>query len=112
MADFEDGTNGASEETDDLDFGDLETITVTDEDGTEIEFCVVDELTYNGANYLLVVETESYGDEESEAVILKEAGQEGDEVIYDLIEDDGEFKAVSEMFSANMDDGGDFEIEL
>jgi len=106
MADFNEMND------DELDgFEDIETIIMTDEDGSEIEFCIIDELEYNGAKYLLVVESELFDDDESDAVVLKEVGQDGDEMIYEPIEDEEEFKAVSEMFSANLDDG-DYEIEL
>ena len=111
MSKFEDENEEFNEDLEDVDFDDLETITMTDEDGSEIEFYVVDELEYSGAKYLLVVEAEGFDDDEADAIILKETGQEDEEIIYEAIEDDNEFKAVSEMFSANLDDG-DYEIEL
>ena len=78
-------------------------ITFFNEDDEEIEFYVVEQTRLAGVNYLLVADSE---DEEAEALILKEnPGSDGDEdALYDIVEDDDELAAVSQVFSDMVDD--------
>ena len=61
---------------------------MTEEDGTEVEFSIIDNVACGGERYLLVVETELMDDEESAALILKETSINTDDVTYELVEDD------------------------
>ena len=45
----------------------FETVTMTDEDGKEVEFSIIDNVASGTDRYLLVVETEKMDEEESEA---------------------------------------------
>jgi hypothetical protein len=95
----------------DLDFEDddvLETITMTAEDGSEVEFCVIDEAESDGQTYLLLIESESVDDDEAEAVIFKEIAQDNDEFVYEEIEDDAEYDKIAGIFS----DRDDYDIDL
>ncbi len=55
----------------------------------EVLFEIVDSTVVDGNKYLLVV------DEDDEATILKEETGEDDELIYALVEDEGEFQKVA-----------------
>jgi len=87
----------------------FEIVTMTAEDGTDIEFSIIDNVACGGERYLLVVETELMDDDETEALILKETSINTDDVTYDLVEDDAEFDRVAELFSQK---GDDYEVEI
>ncbi len=87
----------------------LNVITMLDEEGQEHDFFIVDAVNLDGANYILIVDAEA-DEEDPEGIpslILKETGAEGEDVLYDVIEDEEEFNKVLELFEANED----FEIE-
>jgi len=82
-------------------------IQFTDPETNEVvEFFVVEQTTLNGCNYLLVTDAE---DGDSDAYIFKETKQDDEEVIYDIVEDDVEFEAVSKIFEELLDEDVDLE---
>lgn len=74
------------------------------DNGDEIEFEVLDQVVYNNCKYLLAVEADLEDEEEAEGIILKQTGDEGDEFVYDLIEDEQEYLMVLELFRENTDE--------
>ncbi len=70
--------------------------------GEEILFEVMDELVLEGHKFILVVDSEDV------ATILKEVSEAGEEVTYQLIEDEEEFKKVAVEFMTNED----YDIEI
>ncbi len=94
------------EEVEDLEF---EVVTMTEDDGSEVEFSIIDNVTCGGDRYLLVVETEGMDDEESEALILKEVAINTDDVTYELVDNDAEFDRVAELFAKK---GDDYDLEV
>ena len=94
------------EEVNEMDF---ETVTMTDENGEEIEFSIIDNVACGGERYLLVVETELMDDDETDAIILKEVSINTDDVTYELVEDDAEFDRVADLFSQKAED---YDVEL
>ena len=89
---------------------------MTDEEGNDVEFFIIDELEDNGIAYLLLTDTdfneeeeETDEEEESEAIILKEVSVEGEEAVYEIIEEDAEFERIAKLFAEKSDDY-DFEI--
>ena len=87
----------------------MEKITFMDPDtNEEIEFAVEEETELNGARYLLVSEGLEAGD--CDAYILKEVTTEGDEVVYQMVEDDVEFSALAKVFSELTDEDTDVEF--
>ena len=94
------------EEVNEMEF---ETVTMTDENGEEIEFSIIDNVACGGARYLLVVETELMDDDETDAIILKEVSINTDDVTYELVEDDAEFDRVADLFSQKAED---YDVEL
>ncbi len=93
---------------DDMENDAVETIIMTDENGEDVEFVIVDQVTMDGNNYILVVESEYIDDVDAEAEILKEVSQEGEDSVYEVIEDDEEFEKVAELFS----DNDEYDIEV
>ncbi|HIW49096.1 MAG TPA: DUF1292 domain-containing protein [Firmicutes bacterium] len=80
------------------DMEEFETILLTDEDGQEVEFAVIDAAEMDGVNYLLVVEADWIEDENAEAMILKEVGSDEENIDYELVEDDEELEKVAALF--------------
>lgn len=77
----------------------LTTIVFQDEEGNDVTFDVVAETRFQENNYVLVTEPD-----DDVAVLLKEVRDENDDIVYETIEDDKEFEAVGELFSAILDD--------
>ena len=71
------------------------------DDNTEVEFFVLEQTRIAGVNYILVADSE---EEEAEALILKEQAGEGEEAIYEIVEDDNELNAISKVFIEMMED--------
>ncbi|HCT64900.1 MAG TPA: DUF1292 domain-containing protein [Lachnospiraceae bacterium] len=92
------------------DFEEFETIMLTDEEGKEVEFAIIDAIETEGQSYILLLEAELLDDENAEAMILKKIAEDGEEVNYELIEDDAEFDKIAELFQ-NGNDEYDVEIE-
>ncbi|MEG0806103.1 MAG: DUF1292 domain-containing protein [Lachnospiraceae bacterium] len=66
-----------------------------------VELFVVEETKLNGETYLLVAEEEE-GD--SDAYIFKEVSSNGEENCYEMVEDEAELDAVSDIFSELLED--------
>ena len=85
-------------------------ITLTNDDGEEIVFYVLEETRINGMNYLLVTDTTDE-DEEGECYILKDLSKrEEEEALYEFVEDDNEIDYLFKIFSELLD-GADVDIE-
>ena len=87
----------------------MEPIYLPDEDGNQIKLFVVEETQVSGIKYLLVCESDNE-EEDSEAYILKEVSVEGDDVVYEFVEDDVEFDAVAKLFDELVGDEADIEM--
>jgi len=94
------------EEVNEMEF---ETVTMTDEEGVEVEFSIIDNVACGGERYLLVVETELMDDDETDAIILKEVSINTDDVTYVVVKDDAEFDRVADLFAQRAED---FEVEM
>lgn len=80
----------------------MEKITFIDpETKKEIEFFVVEETQINGTKYLFVTEEE---DEDCDAYILKEMRADEEDIVYEMVEDDAELRAVGKVFAELIDD--------
>lgn len=93
-----------------LDNNEIEVLTLTDEDGNDKDYEVVDTLEYEGDTYYALqeyfenVEDLDKRDENSdvEILILKRIVEDGEES-FDTITDDDLFDKLSAMFDAKMD---------
>lgn len=85
-------------------------ITLTNDEGEEIVFYVLEETRINGMNYLLVTDTTDE-DEEGECYILKDLSKrDEEEALYEFVEDDNEIDYLFKIFSELLD-GADVDIE-
>ena len=93
---------------------DNDLLTVTDEDGTEHSFEVLDAVDYNDERYLAVVPVaendEELMQEDLNLVIMKVTEEDGEEFL-DIVDDDEEFYNVGEVFAQRLSDLYDVEIE-
>ncbi len=78
-------------------------IRFTADDGSVIEFEVVEQAKLGGNNYLLVTEAGNEEDE-ADACILKEIEDVNGESVFEFVEDDSEFDAVSALFNSLLED--------
>lgn len=85
----------------------METITFYTDDNEQINFYVLEETQLSGIKYLLVCETE---DGDSDAYILKMVSEEGEDALYEIVEDDVEFSAVAKLFEELVGEEADFEF--
>lgn len=96
-------------ENDDELMEEFETVTLTDEDGCEIEFAIIDSLENEGNTYILAVETQMLDDDESEASLFKKVKTDDGEDAYEIIEDDAEFDRIAELFQSS---GSEYDVEI
>jgi uncharacterized protein YrzB (UPF0473 family) len=82
-------------------------MTLTDEDGTEYAFEVLDEIELEDNRYLALLpqydDPQDMLESDGELVILK-VGVDGDEEYYDEIEDDNEYEEVATIFTDRLQD--------
>jgi len=78
------------------------------EDGSEVEFTILDSTVFGGNNYILV--TDAPDDEDGECYVMKEVSSEDDEeAVFESVEDDAEADAVFSLFKQMLD--GEIDIE-
>ena len=92
----------------DMDEIELETIVMTDEDGNEAEFMVIDEFMHNMTNYLIMVKAEDADEDEAEAAIFKQVSAGEEEYVYEEINEE-EYNDLEEMLKARM---AEFDIDI
>jgi len=78
-------------------------ITLTDEEGNEVDFVVVNAIEYNGNTYVMLVEASRVDDDEAEALLLRVV-EDGDEDVLVTVDDEDEFNAVAAAFDKAWDD--------
>lgn len=87
-------------------------INLTDEDGNEYNFEVLDRLDIDSGSYLALIpvyeDPKEMLDDSGELVIVKEEEENG-EFFYSEIEDDDEYETVADAFSDRLSDF--YEIE-
>ncbi len=72
------------------------------EDGTEVEFAVLEQTTLGGINYLFVVDK---ADDESFLILRENSGADTEEMAaYDIVEDEKELDAVIRIFDELLED--------
>ena len=88
-------------------------VTLTDDEGNEIELEHLDTLEYEGATYMAFIPAEMSLDEEYHLMILKvETDEESQEEILATVEDEDVLDAVFERFSQRLEDYFDGSDEL
>lgn len=82
----------------------MEKIEFAADDGTKVEFFVVEQAKLGGKNYILVTDTDDE-EAEAEALILKETPIVGTkDLSYEIVENDDELAALSSLFSSLLED--------
>ena len=72
------------------------------EDGTEVEFEVLEQTTLGDVNYLFVVDR---ADDESFLILRENSGADTEEMAaYDIVEDENELEAVIKIFDELLED--------
>ncbi len=78
------------------------------DDGSEIEFTILESTTFGGSTYILV--TDAPDDEDGECRVFKEVSSPDDpESVFEDIQDEAEEDAVFEIFARMLD--GEIDIE-
>ncbi|WP_406676504.1 DUF1292 domain-containing protein [Neomoorella carbonis] len=81
------------------------TIVLTDDEGQEHEFVVVDILNVEDDEYAILLPVETGDTEAAEAIVLKiGVDEDGNEVLYE-IEDEDEWQRVAEVWADALDEG-------
>ncbi len=81
-----------------------EIITLTDEDGNEHEFVVVDVIEVEDLEYAILLPIDTEDDEEAEAVILRlEKDSDGDDILVDIDAED-EWEKVAQAYEDLLED--------
>ena len=70
-------------------------ITTSDEDGNEVNLILLEIVTVDDQDYALLMSEDDVDSEEPETVLMR-LKTEGDEYIFEVIEDDDEFDLVSQ----------------
>ena len=87
----------------------MEKLTFVTDDNENVDLYIVEETRANGVNYLLVADSDDEEDDNAQCYILKDTSLAEDaEAVYEFVEDDTEFDAISRIFAELMDD----EVEL
>lgn len=87
----------------------MEKLTFVTDDNENVELYIIEETRANGVNYLFVTDSSDEEDTDAECYILKDTSSEADaDAVYEFVEDDTEFDAISRIFAELMDD----DIEL
>lgn len=81
-------------------------ISLTDEEGNEVEFELIDSVDYEGKEYLILLPPE---DEAAEVIILEVEPQPNDMETYVTVSDEGTLTAVYEIFKERFKDIFTFE---
>lgn len=74
---------------------------VTDE---EVVFAILSAVQYKEEGYILVIEEAEIDDEEATAYVLKATYLEGDDIIYEIVDDDIILDIVYPLLEENMDE--------
>ena len=83
----------------------MEKIGFCPDGGEKVEFYVLEQTRLGGCDYILVTDSMDSGEEEGEALILKDiSAPEDKEAIYEIVEDERELDAVAEIFSDMLED--------
>jgi len=78
------------------------------DDGSEVEFTILDSTILGGKGYILV--TDAPEDEDGECYIMKDVSEPDDEeAIYESVADDAEAEAVFKVFREQLD--GEIDID-
>ena len=72
-------------------------ITLTDENGNEVDFLLLDVMNYEGADYMVLMPlSDEDGEEDEEELFFLRAERTEEGEIYSAVEDDAEHRAIAD----------------
>jgi len=92
----------------DGEFEEIETLIMTDEDGNDVEYVIIDTVEHKGATFLLVVEMAMVEDDEADAILLKQVGEDEESYSYEEPTDE-EFEEIARLLNEQSDE---YDIEI
>lgn len=81
----------------------LQVIKTVGENGEEIELKLLDIVNVNNVDYALLLPADEEADEEAEVVLMRLI-KEGDEYLFETIDDDNEFNEVAKILAEEEDE--------
>lgn len=75
---------------------------ITDE-GEEIPFYIIEQITLAGKDFLLVTDSDT-DEDEAEVYIMQEISDQEDQTVYEFVEDEAQLEALSKVFAELLDD--------
>jgi len=87
----------------DLEEMEVETIVMTDDEGNEIEYIIIDEFEQDGTTFLVMIDAEEIENDEVEAVIFKQVGTDEENFVYEEISED-EYAKLEPMLKDRLAD--------
>lgn len=81
----------------------LQVIKTVGENGEEIELKLLDIVNVNNVDYALLLPADEEADEEAEVVLMRLI-KEGDEYLFETIDDDDEFNEVAKILAEEKDE--------
>ena len=81
----------------------LQVIKTVGENGEEIELKLLDVVNVNNVDYALLLPADEEADEEAEVVLMRLI-KEGDEYLFETIDDDDEFNEVAKILAEEEDE--------
>ena len=94
--------------------GEREFFTLTDEEGNEVEFELIDTAEYQGVTYYAMIPADAEGENDDgfqEYVILKMEKDENGEDMLVTLEDDEEFDNVADIFDDRFSEEVDYDAD-
>lgn len=88
----------------------LQVIKTVGENGEEIELKLLDIVNVNNVDYALLLPADEEADEEAEVVLMRLI-KEGDEYLFETIDDDDEFNEVAKILAEEEDEDEEEEEE-
>jgi len=82
---------------------DIQIIETETEDGEKVKFELFDIIEFEEKEYALLIPVEEESEEDSELVLMR-LSKEGEEYVFETIEDDEEFERVSEYIESIEDE--------
>ena len=81
------------------DFDEDSFITLTDENGNEIDFLLLDVMAYEGADYMVLMPlTDEDGEEDEEELFFLRAEKTDDGEVYTSVEDEALLSAIADAY--------------
>lgn len=84
-------------------------ITLTDDDGNDVDFLLLDVVEYEGNDYIVLLPMEEADEDEQDDVLILKVERNGDSESYVGIEDENEMNAVFELFTAELEEDAEDE---